>query len=142
MTDLLKILPLALYFLVGFISLVMVFKSFSNKYLPFHEQAAGRPWKEIDDRLKLVILFLLRLGGLGFMIIAILLLVFPAITYFFPNKIFQLSIPFIALIYCTGLFANNYWLYKKTKANTPWKGSLYAIGILLAGIGVSILVGK
>jgi hypothetical protein len=138
MNELLKILPLALYFIVGLISLVMVFKSFSNKYLPFHEQAAAKPWNEIDDRLKLVILSLLRLGGLGFLAIAILLLVFPVVTYFVPNKFYQLSIPFIALIYCAGLFVNNYWLYKNTKADTPWKGSLYAIGILMAGIIISI----
>ena len=139
MNEILKILPIVLYFIVGLISLFMAFKSiFSNKYLPFHEQAAAKPWNEIDNRLKLVILSLLRLGGLGFLIIAILLLVFPVVTYFFPNKFIQLSIPVIALIYCTGLFVNNYWLYKNTKANTPWKGSLYAIGILMAGIIISI----
>jgi hypothetical protein len=107
--------------------------------LSFHEQAAAKPWNEIDDRLKLVILFLLRLGGLGFLIIAILLLVFPVVSYFGPNKFYQLSIPFIALIYCTGLFVNNYWLYKNTKADTPWKGSLYATGILMAGIIIAIV---
>jgi hypothetical protein len=138
MNDLLKFLPLALYFLVGLISLVMVFKSFSDTYLPFHEQAAGKPWNEIDDRLKLVILFLLRLGGLGFLVIAILLLVFPVVTCFVPNRFYQLSIPVVALIYCTGLFVNNYWLYKNTQANTPWKGSLYGIVILMAGIMISI----
>jgi hypothetical protein len=139
MNELLKILPLALYFIVGLISLVMTFKCFcSNKYLPFHEQAAAIPWNEIDDRLKLVILFLLRLGGLGFLVIAILLLVFPVVTYFVPNKFYQSSIPVIALIFCTGLFINNYLLCRKTKADTPWKGSLYAIGILMAGIIISI----
>lgn len=139
MNEILKIIPIVLYFIVGLISLVMTFKCFySNKYLPFHEQAAATPWNEIDDQLKLVILFLLRLGGLGFLVIAILLLVFPAVTYFVGNKFYQYSIPVIALIYCTGLFVNNYLLYKKTKADTPWKGSLYAIGILMAGIIISI----
>jgi hypothetical protein len=139
MNELLKFLPLALYFLVGLISLVMAFKSvFADKYLPFHEQAAARPWNGIENPLKLVILSLLRLGGLGFLVIAILLLVFPVVTYFFPNRFFQFSIPVIALIYCTGLFINNYLLYKCTKADAPWKSSLYAMVVLVAGIIISI----
>jgi hypothetical protein len=139
MNVILKMVPIVLYFFVGMISLVMAFKSvFANKYLSFHEQAAAKPWNEIDDRLKLVILFLLRLGGLGFLIIAILLLVFPVVTFFVPNKFVQYSIPVIALIFCTGLFVNNYVLHKKTKADAPWKGSLYAIGILMVGIIISI----
>lgn len=141
MNEFLKILPLALYFLVGLISLVMAFKSiFSNKYLPFHEQAAGKSWNQIDNRLKLVIMFLLRLGGLGFLIIALLLLVFPVVTFFIPNKFSQYFVPAVALIYCTGLFVNNYLLYRNTKADTPWKGSLYAVGILIAGIIISLFI--
>jgi hypothetical protein len=139
MNEFLKIIPLALYFIVGLISLVMAFKSiFADKYLPFHEQTAARPWNEIENPLKLVILSLLRLGGLGFLVIAILLLVFPVVTYFVPNKFIQYSIPVIAFIYCTGLFVNNYLLYKNTKADAPWKGSLYALIILMAGIVISI----
>jgi hypothetical protein len=139
MHEILKIIPIALYFIVGLISLVMAFKSISSKkYLPFHEQAAAKPWNEIDDRVNLVILSLLRLGGLGFLTVAILLLIFPVVTYFVPNKFFQYSIPVVALMFCTGLFINNYLLYKKTKADAPWKGSLYAMGILIAGIVISI----
>jgi hypothetical protein len=139
MNEILKKIPLILYFLVGLISLIMAFKSiFSSKYLPFHEQAAARPWNEIENPLKLVILSLLRLGGLGFLIIAILLLAFPVVTYFNQNKFYQFSIPVLALIYCSGLFINNYLLYKSTKADTPWKGSLYAMVILMAGIVISI----
>lgn len=38
MNELLKFLPIALYFIVGLISLVMAFKSiFADKCLPFHE---------------------------------------------------------------------------------------------------------
>lgn len=139
MKGLLKIIPIALYFIVGMISLVMAFRSlFSNNFLPFHEKAADKPWNEIENPLKLVILSLMRLAGLGFLITSILLIVCPIVNYFIPNVFYKYTIPGIAFIFCMGLFINNYLLYKNTKADTPWKGSLYAMFIILVGIIISI----
>jgi hypothetical protein len=140
MNTLLKIIPILLYIIVGAISMVMAVKSlFSTKFLSFHEKAANRPWDEIDNPLKIIILTLMRLAGLGFLVISILLLVFPIINYCTPSDFYKYSIPSLALIYCTGLFVINYLLYKKTKADTPWKGSLYAMVAIIAGIIISIL---
>lgn len=117
----------------------MAFKSlFSIKYLPFHEKAAGKLWNEIDHPLQLVILSILRLGGLGFLAISILLIVCPLVDFFIPNIFYKYFIPIIALIYCTGLFFNNYNLYRNTRADAPWKGSLYAMFAVIAGIIISI----
>jgi hypothetical protein len=138
MKVMLKTIPVVLYSLVGIISLVMAFKClFSTKFLPFHEKAAGRPWNEIDDPLKPVILALLRLSGLGFLITAILLIICPIANFFGQSDFYKYLIPVIALIFCTGLFAVNYSLHKKTKADTPWKGSLYAMLAILAGVIIS-----
>ena len=140
MDRIIDIMPILLYMIIGVISMVMAFKNlFSTRYLPFHEKAANKQWDEIDTSLKLVILSLLRLSGLGFLIISILLLVFPIINYFVPNIFYKYSIPIIALIYCTGLFIINYLLFRRTKEDTPWKGSLYAAMILIVGIIISIL---
>ena len=140
MDEILKIIPILLYMIVGVISMIMAVKNlFSTKFLLFHEKAANKQWDEIDTPLKLVILTLLRLSGMGFLVISILLLATPIINYFIPNKFYKYSIPIIALIYCTGLFVINYILYKKTKSDTPWKGSLYAIVIIIIGIIISIL---
>jgi hypothetical protein len=140
MNGILKIIPILLYAIVGIISMVMAVKSlFSAKFLPFHEKAAKKPWDEIDNSLKLVILTLLRITGMGFLIISILLLACPLINYFIPNNFYKFSIPIISLIYCSGLFVINYILYKRTKANTPWKGSLYAMLAIIAGIIISSL---
>jgi hypothetical protein len=118
----------------------MAFKNISStKFLPFHEKVARKTWDDIDNPLKLVILSLIRLTGLGFFVISILLLVFPIITYFITNNFYKYSIPAVALIFCTGLFVINYQLYRKTKAETPWKGSLYSMVALIAGIIISIL---
>ncbi len=139
MTEIIKAIPIVLFFLVGLVFLVMALKSFlSGKFLPFQEQAAGRPWDEIEGPLKFLILSFLRLVGLGFLVISILLMIFPVVNYFLPGIFYKYSIPCVALIYCIGIFAVNYSLYKDTKADTPWKGSLYAVIVLITGIIISI----
>jgi len=54
--------------------MVMAFKSlFSDRFFPFHEKAVNRQWDEIEKPLRLVILTFMRLTGLGFLIISILI---------------------------------------------------------------------
>jgi hypothetical protein len=130
-----------IYIVVGIISMIMAYKSlFSGKFLPFHEKASNKLWEEIESPLQIVILTFMRLTGLGFLIVSILLLVFPIINYYCPDKIYEYFIPGLALVFCLGLFLINYSLYRETKANTPWKGSLSAMIALFSGIIISILI--
>ena len=140
MKEALKIVPGILYLFVGLISLLMAFKNLSAKrFLPFQEKAASKRWDEIESPLKFVILFLMRLTGLGFLIVAILLIVCPVVSYFYPDRFYEFAIPGIAFIYCTGLFVINYRIYWKTQAETPWKGSLYAMALIMTGIIIAFM---
>jgi hypothetical protein len=135
-----KLIPLVLYFLVGVVSLLMAFKGlFAKKFLPFHEQAAGRVWDGIEQPMRSLILSFMRITGLGFLIMSVLLMVFAIVNYFRPDAFYEYFIPLMALIYCAGLFVINYILYIKTKADTPWKKSLFAMSALLAGIIISVI---
>lgn len=140
MKEILNILPIVLYFIVGIISLIMAAKSlFSKKFISFHEKAAGQSLDSLDKPLQIVILALMKVSGLGFLVVALLLLIFPIINYFFTDNFTKFAIPAVSLIYCTGLFIINYYLYKHTKSKTPWRGSIAAMIILLAGMILSTL---
>ncbi len=132
MKDVIRIVPLVLYLIIGSISLVMAIKTlFARRLLSFQEKAYGNNWERIDNNLQHVFLALLKISGLGFLIIALLLLSSPIYNYFNPSFYLQFVIPMIVLVFSTGLFVFNYILFKKTKAITPWKNSLYTImGIL------------
>ena len=140
MEQLFKIIPIILYFIVGVISLMMAIKNLTAKeYLSFHEEAAGKKWEEIDVSLQILIISYLRIIGFGFLIAALLMLICPIVNYFIQNIFFEFAVPVLALIFCSGLFINNYILYKKTTAYTPWKGSLYAVVIIVVGMVISLL---
>jgi hypothetical protein len=141
MKEIIKIIPIGLYFIVGVISLIMAYKSlFSKKFIPFHEEAAGKPLDKVDFPLQSVIIALMRVSGLGFLVIAMLLTVFPIVNYFRSDSFVKYSIPIVSFLYCTGLFLINYYLNKKTKAMTPWKESIFAMFIIIIGIVISSLV--
>ncbi|MGA2143119.1 MAG: hypothetical protein ABSG94_11965 [Brevinematales bacterium] len=134
-----KIIPVVLYLIAGAVSLVMAFKILTaRRFLPFHENAAGVSWDDIQKPLQLVILALLKLNGAGFLLCAVLLGVFPAVNFFAPSGFYRFAAPAAALIFCSWLFIVNYGLYRKTKSQTPWKGSLYAAIMIIAGIVISV----
>ena len=131
----LRIVSIVLYMAVGLISIVMAGKTlFAKQFLPFHASAAGKNWHDLDNGLKILILFLLRLVGMGFLTMGLLLLVCPVINYFMPNPFYDYFVPAVALVFCVGLLVNSYGLHKRTGADTPWKGSLFAVAALCTGI--------
>jgi hypothetical protein len=137
---LITMVPIAIYMIIGLVSAIMAGKGLlSRRFLPFHEQAAGKSWDDVEPRLQLLILAFMRLTGLGFLVVALLLLIFPPLTFFYPNPPLQLGPPLLALLYCAGLFIVNFRLNQATQAATPWKGSLLSMILLLAGTVLSLL---
>ncbi|MGO9482844.1 MAG: hypothetical protein ACLP05_13825 [Candidatus Kryptoniota bacterium] len=71
-----KIIPVFLYMIVGVVSLTMAYKNlFSNRLIAFQEKAAGKSWNEIEKGLQSVIIALMRVSGLGFLVVALMLMV-------------------------------------------------------------------
>jgi hypothetical protein len=131
--------PLCLYVLVGIISLTMAYKNlFSNRFIPFHEKAAGKSWEQVDEGIQKVIIALMRVSGLGFLVVSLLMILFPIANYYLHNTFITYAVPLISLVYCFGLFLINYQLYSRTGAETPWKRSLYAVAVILLGFVISL----
>ena len=87
-------------------------------------------------------LALIKVSGLGFLVVALLMMIVPIIVYGNGNMLLQLAVPSISLLFCIGLFLINYQLHIKTGANTPWKGSLYAATLIIIAIGIFIVSSK
>jgi len=135
-----KLIPSCLYVVVGAVSFVMAWKSlFSTAFIPVHQEAAGVPLKSLAPPVQSVILALMRVSGLGFLAVGLLLTVFPIVDSFHADTFAMFAAPAIALLFCAGLFLVNHSLHRRTMAATPWKGSLAATIILAAGIAASCL---
>ena len=138
MGDIFQYSSTVVYLGIGILSLVMAFKSLSaKKYLSFHEQASGLAWDSIDERLQLVIKALLRISGLGFLLVAVLLIALPLGMFWRPVLFLKYIVPVTALLFCAGLCIVNFDLYQKTKAATPWKKSLAVVVLIVVAIFLS-----
>lgn len=140
MENFLGLVPVAIYLLVGFISLAMAAKCLSSKeFLSFHKKAAGKSWEEIDNNVQQVILTLLRITGFGFLTVSALLIIAPVAGIFVNSLFYRYFIPATALVFCAGLAVSNFLLHQNTKSDTPWKGSVLAAGMIILGIIISVL---
>ncbi len=89
-----ELAPVCLYVLVGIISLTMAYKNlFSNRFIPFHEKAAGKPWDQVDNGLQAVVIALMRVSGLGFLVVTLLLTIFPIANYYLHNTFIKYAVP-------------------------------------------------
>jgi len=140
MKTILNFISIGLYTLVGVISLVMAYKSICSKqFIPFHKKAVGKTLDSYDKPIQYVILALMKVSGLGFIIIGLLLLIFPILYNRSTDYFLKYSIPIISSIFCLGLFIINLKLSILTKSKTPWKGSLLALLMIIIGIIISSL---
>ncbi len=139
MTTTLHVVGACLYALVGAISLAMAFRSLRAKtFLPFHEAAAGRPWQTLETGLQAVVLTLLRVSGLGFLMVGLQLGVVVVGLWANPSPVVTVELPLLALLFCLGLSIVNYSLYVRTRARTPWRESAYAAVALAVALALSI----
>jgi len=135
LTAMLRLVSIVPYCSIGIVSYLMFYRTtFGGKLLPFQESAAGKHWEEIEPGLRAVLLALLRLSGLGFLVVGTLLIVFPVEGLVRGNTFDTLAAPAVALFYSVGLVLINHKLARATKAPTPWKRSLSAAALILVGI--------
>ena len=135
-----EILSIAIYGIVGCIALNMAFKNLvSKKWIGFYEKAVTTSWDSLENPLKYVILALMRVSGLGFLMVSILLIVFPIVNHFINDTFLRVIIPAISFVFCLGLFLVNYLLHKQTNSRTPWKASLIAMTAIIIGLILSLL---
>jgi hypothetical protein len=137
-----RYIPSVLYLVVAVVCLVMARKSIlARRIIPFHETAAGKPWEDMEEPLRQVVLTLTRTTGFGFLAVGLLLIATCAAAPGHPGAVLKYGSPGIALTYCLGIFWSTYRLYQATRTPTPWKSSLAAAVLLLAAMAVSSVLG-
>jgi hypothetical protein len=111
----------------------------SKGLLPFQSNAAGMAWKAIDERLQAVIVALMRIAGLGFLVVGFLLLAFPAVSHLGHHPVSGLGLVGLPFAYCLGLSVVNRQLARRTGARTPWKGALVAALVLAVAMALALV---
>jgi hypothetical protein len=142
MTIALRLLSLALTYLVSLVSLRMAVKGlFANEWLRFHGEAAKADWRSLPPRLQWLFLFMVRVIGLGFLALFLLLITVPTLLHWHPDRLLGLACLGIGIVYCVGLGVLNRWLHRMAGVGTPWRGSFAAAAVLALAAALSLLSG-
>ena len=107
--------------------------------MPYHGEALGLSWSELEPKKQVLILALMRAGGGGFLATGLTILILLVIPYRAGETWSIYGIPLISLCISSGtLYAT--WLVKtKTPGNPPIKLSWLALLLTIMGFIFSLL---
>ena len=104
----------------------------SSQIMPYHLQVIGRSWNDLDPRLQMMLLGLLRLGGIGQLSTGIAFGILTLLPFRRGQRWAYWAIPVIGFIYCAPITYGAYALHYSTQAATPWKIVMILSLVLLA----------
>ena len=112
----------------------------SRTFLPFHQQAVGVPWGEIPERVRLLILALMRVAGIGAVLTGALCVLdcFPSI--FCIDRHLAVGVGVGTVIYWFVIYSITLYVHRRTNADTPFRASFSVFTASLIGTIIRALV--
>ena len=114
----------------------------SPEIMPYHQRAIGVAWKDLEPRLQLVLLTLLKGTGLGTLMTSLALGVLLIIPFRRGEKWSRWAIFVLGLGMLLPGFYFALKLYLITGVLTPWPIILLLVGLILAGFFLSGEIGR
>jgi hypothetical protein len=110
-----------------------------SKFMPYHQEALNKPWQQLDQNLRVLLIGLMRTAGGGLLAtgtsVAILLLI-P----FRAGEFWSIySIPVIGLLVAIPTLYATALIRLRTHAHTPVVASSLGVGLLVIGFILSII---
>jgi hypothetical protein len=110
-----------------------------SSYLPYHAEALGKPWSELEPRLQALILGLMRATGGGMLgggVSAAILLVIP----FRAGESWSVwALPVVGFVTVLPTLYATLLVRSRTGAHAPVWASLAGIGLIAIGLILSLL---
>lgn len=139
--ELVKIVYCMIFLMVGIITFSISLRFLlSKEFFTYHSEATGMKWKDLNESLQIIILAIMKMAGFGILCLSITIIIYSFFIFSNNNNIvIRYLIPIISLIFWCGSFGTTFSVYKKTKANTPWKGSLLSMILIIIAILISLI---
>ncbi|MCY1395893.1 hypothetical protein D3C76_540470 [compost metagenome] len=102
-------------------------------FMPYHSVAVARPWNEVDPRMQVLLLALIKVTGWAWLAIALAGFLLLYLLFFRNGELIQLlAFQVFCLISAIPPIAVGVYVRKKTEAPTPiFSGSLVVLLIVL-----------
>lgn len=112
---------------------------FRSRFMPYHQEALGKSWQQLNQNLQALLLGLMRVAGGGLLaggLSTVVLLLFP----FRAGETWSLyALPVIGLAASIPALYATILIRSRTKAHTPVAAGSLGVGLLVIGFILSII---
>jgi len=108
----------------------------AKAFFPYHQAASGLAWSEVPGGLQAVLLAVLRVGGLGLLVLALAQLAAAVALVTFGATLVAWLALLSSVVYWVGMFLVTFGVHRRSGANTPWRASGVAAALALAGLAI------
>jgi len=120
------------YFIVGAVNVFFGAKYIlADQFMPYHSQATGVPWQEVETGMQVVILALMKTAAGGWFALGFITIILAVVAFKTGNNLLRWALPLGTLIFYVISFLATWDVHQKTGASTPWQPSLIMIGFVL-----------
>lgn len=97
---------------------------FSKEFFSYHSQASHLKWSDVDGKLQLVILAVMRMAGSAIALLGLMGLSFSVYRVFESSRLLDVAVPTVLTLFWSASFSITFYVFGKTGAGTPWGRSL------------------
>jgi hypothetical protein len=109
-----------------------------SQFMPYHQEAVGMPWQQLDPRFQALLLGLLRVAGGGFLTAGISVGILLILPYRGAEAWSRYAIPVIGLASGVPALYATILIRARAGARTPVAASAAAIGLIVTGFILSL----
>ncbi len=110
-----------------------------SQFMPYHQEALGKPWEELDHRLQAILLGLMRVVGGGFLATGLSVAILLLIPFRAGETWSRIAIPSIGLVFALPTLYATIFIRSRTKAHTPVAVGSIAVGLFIIGYILSLI---
>jgi hypothetical protein len=110
-----------------------------SQFMPYHQEALGKPWQQLDQGLQALLLGLMRTAGGGLLAGGISLIILLFIPYRAGEAWSLYAIPVIGLMTALPAFYATIFIRSRTQAHTPVAAGATGVGLIVIGFILSLI---
>lgn len=112
---------------------------FRSTFMPYHQQALGKSWQQLDQNLQVLLLALMRSVGGGSLAASAGAAVMLAIPFRAQESWAKYTLPVIGLVITVSALYATILVRSRTGARTPVVPNAIAVGLLVIGFALSMI---
>jgi hypothetical protein len=132
-----RIAAISSYAITGIVSITMgAIYLFSPEFMPYHSDAVGRAWQDLQDSEQVLFGALLDVAGAGWIALGAAVIVLAIIPVRRGEMWARLLVPFLLVLFYVPTLLATLSVLGQTPASPPWYGNAFAL--LATAIGLAL----